>query len=668
MVSDLPRIQGPDWHDCVDETVLHSFPKREISRRVENLSEWAPYRTSKERRRVLGLFQSLSVGDAFVIRLLSIFTASAPTSAYRDKLLAVLAMENHDSRIESLLELASTAEYTRDEMLLEDIPTFMAVHQMFCLLKKYPFEGWGDRAGRAAIDTFWETEEFNRETNNRWRDMEPSGFLDTLTARLSEFFGEAPSWDEIIDKGNWGPGTNRGFPLQSCLTSVEMKTAVPISVLKRNVPLIPRLLRRQPIWARALAERYAPDLTREGCAQIVDGSQQFHATKNAMTHRSISTEPSLEGFLQAGIGIFIRQCFQREQRNLSESWRTCQKLAHIGSVTGIYVTADLKAASDSNCYVPLMTLFSGESNLQGWFARMDRVRCSHGHVYSPSPLQPPCAPGDVEPKLLRQLHKFELFSSMGNGYSFELESALFYCVLTSIIPGAWVQHHGKPVLRWPHIAVFGDDLAFPAAYVPQVFATLEWLGFRVNQRKSYVEGPFRESCGLDLVRGVNVRPLFLTKVLDDGFSLVDLANRVWTRGHFETAHNRFVDCEHSGWLGIHNALTHAIPLKIRKLIATPAHVNGGLWEWHSDGKCPGNSDTHISSWRVFLRQAESFNSTKFVLHDSNNWPSPVNLSNLLVARLRNLDVPVAPFSSEIRGVGEEVVLRNSWVARIGYST
>lgn len=74
MVSDLPRIQGPDWHDCVDETVLHSFPKREISRRVENLSEWAPYRTSKERRRVLGLFQSLSVGDAFIIRLLSIFT------------------------------------------------------------------------------------------------------------------------------------------------------------------------------------------------------------------------------------------------------------------------------------------------------------------------------------------------------------------------------------------------------------------------------------------------------------------------------------------------------------------------------------------------------------------------------------------------------------------
>lgn len=661
----LSRLQGPDWHGCV-ETENIPVPRTTITRLVENLDAWEPYRLSKARRRVCSLFQNCSIDDASVVGLLEHFCATAPPSVYRDNLLKILRLENHDLRVAALLDAMASLNYTRDAELLKDPYHFALVHQMYSLIKKYPFGGKiSENAGRAAITSFWDAEEHNRQTNERWAVEEPSGFLDTLTSRLAEFFGNCPSWDDVIDNGNWGPGTNREFPLGSSFTGCELKTAVPLTFLRQNTQLVPRMLKRHVQWARALEERYEPHCNSGGCAQAVTGSKQSHVPKSALTHRSISTEPLFEGYLQAGLGFFIRRCFKRESRDLSYSWTTCQKLAHLGSVTGLWCTLDLKAASDSLCRNPLVTLMSGDPQLQAWYSKLNRTRCSSGEVFSPTDLQPPLGSTG---QFKRQEHRFELFSSMGNGYTFELESALFYCVITSCVPGVWVQHHGQPVLRWPHVSVFGDDLVFPSAYAPQVFATLEWLGFRVNNTKSFVEGPFRESCGLDLVAGVNVRPLFITKELSSGHEIVDLCNRIWSRGHFESCVDRFVDPHDSRWLRAYNALRQSIPRNIQKLILTPPHVLNGLWEWDSGSKVVETPSGAVPSWRVFVRQSTTLNLGKFVIGGDRIWPQKANLSNLLCARLRNLSVPTNPFSKETRATGEDVVLRDTYTTRVGWSS
>lgn len=661
----LPRLQGPDWHDCVEGEAIPSN-RTVISRLVENSDAWEPYRFSKARRRVCNLFQSCSIDDASVVGLLLQISATAPPSSYRDNLLKVLRLEHHDERVAGLLDVLGSSDYTRDSELLKDPYHFSLVHQMYSLVKKYPFGGKvSENAGRAAIASFWEAEEHNRQTNERWESEEPSGYLDTLTSRLVEFFGPCPSWDDVIDNGNWGPGTNREFPLGSSFTGCELKTAVPLTFLSINTQLVPRLLKRHEQWARALEERYEPHCNRGGCAQAVTGSKQSHVSKTALTHRSISTEPLLEGYLQAGLGHFIRRCFKRESRDLSYSWSTCQKLAHLGSVTGIWCTLDLKAASDSTCIKPLVTLMAGDPHLQAWYTKLNRVRCPSGEVFSPVDLQPSLESGS---QFIRQTHRFELFSSMGNGYTFELESAIFYCVITSCVPGVWVQHHGQTVLRWPHVSVFGDDCVFPVAYAPQVFATLEWLGYRVNNTKSFVSGPFRESCGLDLVSGVNVRPLFITKELSSGHEIVDLCNRVWARGHFEISGDRFVDCHDSRWLRVWNSLQQSIPRHIRKLILSPPHVLNGLWEWTSGpmrGETPSGT---VPSWRVFVRQPTSLDLRRFEIWGDRIWPQKANLSNLLCARLRNLAVPISPFSKEIRAAGEKFVLRETYTTRTGWSS
>lgn len=271
--SQLPRLQGPDWHGCVEEVAVPSN-RSVICRSVENSDAWVSHWHSKARRRVSNLFQNCSVDDASVVGLLIHFIATAPLSVYRDNLLKILQLDNHDQRVAGLLEAIASSEYIRDAELLKDPYHFSLVHQMYSLIKKYPFGGpVSENAGRAAITSFWEAEEHNRLTNERWVDEEPSGFLDTLTSRLAEFFGPCPSWDDVIDNGNWGPGTNREYPLGSSFTGCELKTAVPLSFLDKNTQLVPRMLKRHVQWARALEERYEPHCNRGGCAQAVTGSK-----------------------------------------------------------------------------------------------------------------------------------------------------------------------------------------------------------------------------------------------------------------------------------------------------------------------------------------------------------------------------------------------------------
>jgi hypothetical protein len=103
------------------------------------------------------------------------------------------------------------------------------------------------------------------------------------------------------------------------------------------------------------------------------------------------------------------------------------------------------------------------------------------------------------------LRKLEMFSSMGNGFTFPLETILFLAVIRATVPS----------FKRCQTAVYGDDMVVPREYAGAVIERLEYLGFQVNWKKSCLAGAFFESCGTDWFMGKNVRPFYLSRDSDN---------------------------------------------------------------------------------------------------------------------------------------------------------
>jgi hypothetical protein len=119
-------------------------------------------------------------------------------------------------------------------------------------------------------------------------------------------------------------------------------------------------------------------------------------------------------------------------------------------------------------------------------------------------------------------HVLEKFSSMGNGYTFELETLIFSALIS-----ASLEECGRSGRLGEDFFVFGDDLIIPDDTSRAVVAMLNYCGFSLNQEKSF-SGPvgFRESCGGDFFEGADVRPFYLKEHIDDPWQLLPDCNGV----------------------------------------------------------------------------------------------------------------------------------------------
>jgi hypothetical protein len=97
-------------------------------------------------------------------------------------------------------------------------------------------------------------------------------------------------------------------------------------------------------------------------------------------------------------------------------------------------------------------------------------------------------------------HVNEMFSSMGNGFTFELESLLFYAITRTVAYFAGVRGV---------ISVYGDDIIAPTEIGQDLISALSFYGFSTNVDKSFMDGPFRESCGAHWHGGLDVSPFYL---------------------------------------------------------------------------------------------------------------------------------------------------------------
>lgn len=244
---------------------------------------------------------------------------------------------------------------------------------------------------------------------------------------------------------------------------------------------------------------YEPDVPGRGL--LARGNVFCSVRKNAKTDRGICLEPLGNQFLQKGIGSAIRKQFAKFgiDLNIGESRHAAAvRYARQNKIS----TLDVKNASGTIANELIYQLLMVTDIGREWWHLLDVAR-------SPETLM------KVDGK--DQWIKLYQHSSMGNGYTFELESCVFYaiCLATAEICGLSED-------RIAHISTYGDDILVPREIAESVIDNLSFCGFELNVTKSFVTGLFFESCGHDYFYDHPVRPFYARNSAD--VSWADKAN------------------------------------------------------------------------------------------------------------------------------------------------
>lgn len=347
-------------------------------------------------------------------------------------------------------------------------------------MRKNPRLPTGIDTQKRALTSWLAAEDACRETNILLREYSrgnisfPPVFETLLTrvrSRIASILGDLDAWKLGYAESNFrfGPGAT-----SSCAGADVVPSRKILSTFESTPSLrayLPTILGTGP-WGHAVT------------SGEVAGSKLTFVPKDAKTDRPICVEPHANIFVQLGIGALIRHRLSRFGLNLETQADENRRRALRAYSDGL-ATIDLSSASDSISYELVWLLLPPD-----WAALLDLAR---------SPETRYKVNGDRGRTSRYVSHKLEKFSSMGNGYTFELETLIFWAL-------AWACGDEDAV-------AFGDDIICRSDTAPALIDALSRLGFKVNERKTFLAGTFFESCGVDAWRGHDVRPFYIRKDL-----------------------------------------------------------------------------------------------------------------------------------------------------------
>lgn len=390
---------------------------------------------------------------------------------------------------EDPLQLASLKV---DPHQYNDVESFERDRAAVELLRK--FQGLpgttADSRRENALEKAREAEAACLKTNERVLDWQygagyPAG-LSTVIHRarlkIAHVLGEY-DLDRHLRACRWGPGADADN-LRPYVSSYH-KFSKNLSGTSGTAGYLAALLGSNRLWSTWLSGH-----EEVGCFtplfRRLMGNRYTTVPKQALNDRSICIEPGVNIYLQLGLGSVIRRLLKRVGINLnSQEWN--QWLAWFASKDGFWATIDLSSASDTIARRLIQLLLLPEqhpdpeierkfSHLRVWYRVLDDLRSKFTNY------------GDKKTPRWELNHKW---SSMGNGYTFELETLVFWALSSA----AAEQEGGKCA------AVYGDDIIVEKHSYARVTEVLELCGFTVNTRKSYNSSYFRESCGMDAFDG-----------------------------------------------------------------------------------------------------------------------------------------------------------------------
>lgn len=383
----------------------------------------------------------------------------------------------------------------------------------FTKLKCLPL---GINTEEVAWRKFRENELDCRATNNRLRLyraglVQPSPAAASIIAmaqwKIAEVLGDVPSYDKLCFE--FGPGANTS--VKASASSPRWKLEAPLECSHDLAPILPALLSAVPHWAWEHRIRREPGSILESLEEhmqkcmvpvVINSGKLTFVDKNAKTKRSIVVEPLLNSIGQKAFGSYIKQRLRRIGIDIGTQAERNKALARSASLDGSLATIDLSSASDTISYEVVAELLPLD-----WFCALKNFRTSRVKYK------------DTEISL-------EKFSSMGNAFTFELETLIFWAL-------AWASARFTKEDA-SNTYAFGDDILLPTASVAALFEALSFLGFTVNKSKSFWTGRFRESCGGDYVLGFDIRPYY-QKDLVTGESAFTLHNFYMRTFQFDLA-------------------------------------------------------------------------------------------------------------------------------------
>jgi hypothetical protein len=332
---------------------------------------------------------------------------------------------------------------------------------------------------KTAFEGFYAAEADCRDTNLRLLQGNPdySGVLYSASRKIADVLGDFDV-DEFVSLSGWGPGVT--LSLRSGNNTLFKK-------FRHDGEVTPKFYSLSRLLVDGLSPHWAIK------PRVYEGNRVITVPKNAKTDRVIAVEPSLNLFFQKGVGAMIRKRLKRWGIDLNTQVRN-QELSRSGSFSGSLSTVDFSSASDTISYQLVMDLLPWK-----WFVLLDVLRSPRGLVED-------------------SLIEYEKFSSMGNGYTFELESLIFWAIARAVADEAGVDSS--------EISVFGDDVIIPTSLYKRYSSVCSFAGFKVNTKKSFSTGYFRESCGGYFWNGVSIKPVRMLESLASQEASYSFHNRL----------------------------------------------------------------------------------------------------------------------------------------------
>lgn len=371
------------------------------------------------------------------------------------------------------------AELTRlqfDPRHYETFDVFRRSYQAHCFLSKYEGLQTGIDTRAVATVSFVESEARCRDTNLRLGRSVTKGdtlawfLLQGAKRKIADLLPPLSEViEEVISLASFGPGvtaslSGRWLGAPSKVRSKQSVTSSLHSCLSHSLKDFD-----YPQW----------NTLRMRC--IMDWNKVAFVPKNSKTDRSIAIEPSVNAFYQRGVGRWLQRRLRRWNIRLDDQ-KSNADLAKVGSVTNDLATVDLSSASDSISLELVRYILPPD-----WLRLLEVLR----------------APNYL---LNNEIKRYEKFSSMGNGFTFELETMIFHSFLLSIR-----EAFGE---KTDVIRTYGDDIVCPSSYEVPLTEVLRYSGFVLNSSKSFFSGYFRESCGEHYWNGQQCTPFYLRKKND----------------------------------------------------------------------------------------------------------------------------------------------------------
>jgi hypothetical protein len=255
--------------------------------------------------------------------------------------------------------------------------------------------------------------------------------------------------------------------------------------------------------------RYGTHVANTWCEPTVPIGSEVPARvttvpKTQKTPRIIAMEPATVQYAQQGLKrAFYREIDSSPLRHILgfRDQSRNQKLALTGSLDGSLATLDLSEASDR------VHLSMVHRTFNRWPHLLDYMLAVRSRTVSVA--------GDEI-----TLHKY---ASMGSALTFPFEAIVFTTIATMVLVRRGYTATATK-LRGV-LSVYGDDIIVPNDAAPDVVDLLAVFGLKVNTRKSFWTGRFRESCGKEYFAGTDVSVIRLRADVPTSRREADLVRR-----------------------------------------------------------------------------------------------------------------------------------------------